>query len=52
ILEDNSIALTPELRDLTQNRQFWANVEVLAKILLPAKNAVKIIESKSTTTAN
>ncbi|CAG8763567.1 25061_t:CDS:2, partial [Dentiscutata erythropus] len=52
ILEDDSTALTPELRDLTRNRQFWANAEVLAKILLPAKNAVKIIESKSTTTAN
>ncbi|CAG8796030.1 35314_t:CDS:2, partial [Racocetra persica] len=52
ILEDDSTALTPELRDLTRNRQFWANAEVLAKILLPAKNAVKIVESKSTTTAN
>ncbi|CAG8778171.1 16522_t:CDS:1, partial [Dentiscutata heterogama] len=52
ILEDDSTALIPELRDLTRNQQFWANVEVLAKILLPAKNAVKKIESKSTTTAN
>ncbi|CAG8722728.1 13376_t:CDS:2 [Racocetra persica] len=52
ILEDNNSALTPELRKLVQNRQFWANADVLAKILLPAKNAVKMVESKSTTTAD
>ncbi|CAG8752369.1 1725_t:CDS:1, partial [Racocetra fulgida] len=52
ILEDNNQALTPELRSLVQNRQFWANAKALAKILLPAKNAVKMVESKSTTTAN
>ncbi|CAG8665052.1 28333_t:CDS:2, partial [Dentiscutata erythropus] len=52
ILDDDKFAMTPELRDLTQDRQFWANADVLAKVLSPAKNAVKIVESKTTTTAN
>ncbi|CAG8846795.1 26062_t:CDS:2, partial [Racocetra persica] len=52
ILEDDNLALTLDLRNLVQNRQFWADAKILAKILLPAKNAVKMVESKSTTTAD
>ncbi|CAG8824774.1 13109_t:CDS:2, partial [Cetraspora pellucida] len=52
ILENDNFALTSELRNLAKNRQFWTNAEVLAKILLPGKNAIKMVESKSTTTAN
>ncbi|CAG8615565.1 10935_t:CDS:2 [Racocetra fulgida] len=52
ILEDDNLALTLDLRKLVRNRQFWTNAEILAKILLPAKNAVKMVESKSTTTAD
>ncbi|RIB02219.1 hypothetical protein C2G38_2228425 [Gigaspora rosea] len=49
ILEDDNLALTVDLKNLVQNRQFWANAEIFAKILLPTKNAVKMVESKSTT---
>ncbi|CAG8465990.1 7040_t:CDS:2 [Racocetra persica] len=52
ILDNDEFAMTAELRNLTQDRQFWANAETLAKVLSPAKNAVKIVESKVTTTAD
>ncbi|CAG8595979.1 24791_t:CDS:2 [Cetraspora pellucida] len=42
---DNS-AMTLELQNLIHDHQFWANAEVLAKVLAPAKNAVKIAGSK------
>ncbi|CAG8733680.1 21943_t:CDS:2, partial [Racocetra persica] len=32
--------------------QFWANAKVLAKVLSSAKNAIKIVESKATITAD
>jgi hypothetical protein len=40
------------LRNLVNNRNFWANVEGLANILEPAKNAVKSVERKNTTMAD
>ena len=40
------------LRTLTNNRNFWANVEALANVLEPAKNAVKSVECKNTTIAD
>lgn len=40
------------LRDLVNNRNFWLNVESLANILEPAKNAVKSIEHTNTTMAD
>ncbi|CAG8840207.1 35935_t:CDS:2, partial [Racocetra persica] len=52
ILDNDNSAMTLELQNLTRDRQFWANAEVLAKVLAPAKNAVKIAESKATTTAD
>ncbi|CAG8794498.1 17448_t:CDS:2, partial [Cetraspora pellucida] len=52
ILDENESSMIPELQKLTRDRQFWVNVEVLAKVLSPAKNAIKIVESKATTTAD
>jgi len=40
------------LRNLVNNRNFWANVEGLTNILEPAKNAVKSVERKNTTMAD
>ena len=40
------------LRTLTNNQNFWANVEALANVLEPAKNAVKSVECKNTTMAD
>src|SRR5204863_7582268 len=40
------------LRNLVNNRSFWLNVECLANILEPAKNAVKNVECKNTTMAD
>ncbi|PKK67207.1 hypothetical protein RhiirC2_867912 [Rhizophagus irregularis] len=40
----DSKAMNQTLRNLVNNRNFWLNVESLATILEPAKNAVKSIE--------
>jgi len=40
------------LRNLVNNRNFWANVKGLTNILEPAKNAVKSVKRKNTTMAN
>ena len=44
MLTTNSKAMNKTLQDLVNNRNFWSNVESLANILEPAKNAVKSIE--------
>ena len=44
--------MNPTLRNLVNNRNFWLNVESLAKILEPAKNAVKSVECKSANMAD
>ncbi len=48
----NSKAMNVTLRNLVNNRNFWANVEGLTNILEPAKNAVKSVEHKNTTMAD
>ncbi|PKB93883.1 hypothetical protein RhiirA5_440082, partial [Rhizophagus irregularis] len=52
MLIDNSKAMNQSLRILVNNRNFWSNVEALANILEPAKNAVKSVECKNTTMAD
>ncbi|CAG8732211.1 18920_t:CDS:2, partial [Racocetra fulgida] len=55
VLENDEFILPHELQNFIQDRQFWefwANTEALVKVLSPAKNAVKIVESKTTTTAD
>ena len=47
-----SKAMNKTLRDLVNNRNFWSNVESLANILEPAKNAVKSIERTNTNMAD
>src|SRR6266496_6792631 len=42
-------AMNQSLRTLVNNRNFWSNVEALANVLEPAKNAVKSVECKNTT---
>src|SRR4051812_47251340 len=44
--------MTLGLRNLTRDRQFWINVESLVKILSPTKNAVKMAEATTITTAD
>ncbi|CAB4494315.1 unnamed protein product [Rhizophagus irregularis] len=44
--------MNQSLRILVNNRNFWSNVEALANILEPAKNAVKSVECKNTTMAD
>ena len=41
--------MNPTLRTLTRDRTFWINADTLAKVLAPAKKAVKMVESKTTT---
>src|SRR5437764_8175603 len=43
------MAMNSTLRTLTRDRTFWTNADTLAKVLAPAKKAVKMIESKTTT---
>jgi hypothetical protein len=45
----DSKAMNQVLRNLVTNRNFWTNVESLANILEPAKDAVKAVECKSAT---
>ncbi|EXX54245.1 hypothetical protein RirG_236360 [Rhizophagus irregularis DAOM 197198w] len=52
MLIDNSKAMNQSLRILVNNQNFWSNVEALANILEPAKNAVKSVECKNTTMAD
>ncbi|CAG8807085.1 10190_t:CDS:2, partial [Cetraspora pellucida] len=51
ILENDNLALISDLRNFIRNQQFWTNAEILAKILLLAKNNIKIVKSKATTMA-
>jgi hypothetical protein len=45
-------AMNQSLRTLVNNQNFWSNVEALANVLEPAKNAVKQVECKNTTMAD
>ena len=48
----NSKVINITLRNLVNNQNFWANIEGLANILEPVKNAVKNVECKNTTMAD
>lgn len=41
-----------KVKAIIQNRQFWYDVEQLKMVLNPAKNAVKALESNTTTLAD
>ncbi|CAG8810460.1 15758_t:CDS:2, partial [Gigaspora rosea] len=47
IIENNPRALNEKLKNYITNREFWANVECLYKVLEPTKIAVKTVESSN-----
>ena len=52
MLNADSLAMNPTLRNIVNSRSFWLNVECLVNILEPAKNAIKCVEYVSTTMAD
>ena len=52
MLSEDPNAMSSNLRALIRDRQFWANAESLAKVLAPAKSAVKMVEARTTSMAD